>query len=199
MRLFPFMILISIFTPFNVSANDTSDKSKESEYRTKLKIPPLLNEDKFVIYYVFDRPLNSVLKETVTKQFQKIGTVYPSGDSKLSEKEKQDKFRTGGMIIEIYATQIAEETITPTSNYQMLPVFKVSMKVIGGGKIIKNGSLLPVTFWEKEQFIGVTKEKQEFIGKAVKVMDDMLELFTQEYQEANPKVDEKKPQLFFFD
>lgn len=199
MLFFPLMFLISIFTQFSVSADDSAGKSREAEYHTKLMIPPLSNEDRFVIYYVFDQPLSSVLKETVTKQFQKIGAVYPSGDSGLSEKEKQDKCRTGGMIIEIYATQIAEKNITPTSNYQMLPVFEVSMKVIGGGEILKNGSLLPVTIWEKEQFIGVTKQKQELIGKTVKAMDGILEMFAQEYQMANPKVGEKKPQFFFYD
>jgi hypothetical protein len=199
MRLLPFMFLMSIFAQFGVSADDTVGKSREAEYRAKLMVPPLLNEDRFVIYYVFDRSLSSVLKETVTKQLQKIGIVYPSGDSELSEKEKQDKFRTGGMIIQIYATQIAEENITPTSNYRILPVFEVSVKVIGGGEILKNGSLFPITIWEKEQFIGVTKQKQEFIGKTVKAMDRILELFVQEYQKANPRVDEKKPQFFFYD
>lgn len=194
MRFFSFIFLISIFTQFGLSATDLS---KEAEYRAKLMIPPLLNEDRFVIYYVFDQSLDSALKETVTKQLQKIGTVYPSSDSKLSEKEKQDKLRTGGMIIEIYATQIVEESTT--SKYQKLPVFEIRMKVIGGGEILKNGSLLPVTVWEKEQFIGVTKQSKEFIQKTVKVMDGILDIFAQEYQKANPKFEEKKPQFFFYD
>ena len=198
MRFYLLLCFSLIFSQGNTLETTQSNKPKEAEYASKIKTLPLAKEDRFAIYYNAEEPLNAALKETMIKHFQKIGAVYHSDDSKLSEKQKEDKYRPGGMIIEISASQIVEENGSSSSKCTKLPVVEVNMKVVGGVEILQNGSQLPGVLWEKEKFIGVASEKKELVKKAVKVLDSMLDSFSNEYQRANPTPESKKPQFFFY-
>lgn len=189
----PLFLFLSL-VPFIGFASSDPVILDDPKVISKLKIAPLFNEDRFTINYAFEgESLNAALQETLTQHLQKLGTVLSCDDSKLTEAQKQDKYRPGGMIIDISASQIVEEP----SN-ERLPVYEITMKVISGAEVCQNGSLTTVTIWEKEKFVGMIKEKGEFIQKAVKATSSILEDFVQEYQKANSKTEKQKPQFFFY-
>lgn len=194
MRHILFTILFFTLTPFFASATTSPLRPQNAEVAAQLKIPALFNENRFTIFYAFeDEALNAALKDTLIEYFQRLGTVHLGDDTKLSKLQKEDKYRPGGMIIEVSASQINEGT----SN-DKLPVFEISLKVIAAAQLLENDSRKTVVIWEKERFVGIIKDKKEFIQKATSTTGSILDQFVKDYQSANPKGDGKKPEFFFF-
>jgi len=193
MRLYTLLLIVLIFCRSAIA------EINEQSTVLKANIPPLFNNDNFVVYYVFaDKNLEIPLKEIMIKDFQKIGAVYLGDDNKLTEKQKEDKYKTGGMIINVIATPIIEENSNSTSDYKKLPAIELSLKVSGGVEVLANGSLLPCTIWGKEKFVGTMSDKKTFVEKTVKAMDSILNAFIKDYKEANPTDKGEKPQFFLY-
>lgn len=199
MRFYLLLCLSFLSSQANAIEMSQDDKSNKVENISQLKILPLANEDRFAIYYNFaDGPLRAALKDAMVKHFQKFGVVCLSDDSTLSEKQRESKYRPGGMVIDIFACQIVEEKNLSSTNLTELPVIEIAMKVVGGVEVLQNGSKFPGTVWEKEKYIGVVPEKNELINKAVSTLNSIMDSFEREYRKANPQVENKKPQFFFY-
>jgi hypothetical protein len=191
--LFPIVCLFS-----NMVANEPTPAHETKKEDSTTQIHPLANEDTFVVFYAFaNQDLEAPLKKEMIKYLEKIGTVYSSDDGKLSDTQKKDKYKTGGMMINIVATPLVEEN-TPTDAYQELPVVELLLQVRSGVEILENGSKIPCTIWENEKFIGSISDKKAMNQKAIKAMSLILDSFIKDYQKANPSKQRKKPQFFLY-
>lgn len=179
----------------NLSANDIAPTETQP---IKKESSSLQGEDSFVIYYVFaDKDLENPLKEIMVTSLKKIGTVYPGDDSKLSQKEKEDRVKKGGML-EIVFTSLVEENPQDPSKATTLPVVELSFKVLGAVDVLKSGSKQVCAIWEKEKFIGTTAEKKEMNEKVIKTFEIMMNEFIQSYQKANSSSDKTKVKFFLY-
>ncbi len=177
----------------NLLANDVAPTETQP---IKKESSLLQGEDNFVVYYVFaDKDLENTLKEIMVTSLKKIGTVYLGDDSKLSQKEKEDKAKKGGML-EIVFTSLVEENPQDPSKHTTLPVVELSFKVLGAVDILKSSSKQVCTIWEREKFIGTSSEKKEMKEKVTKTFEVMMNEFIQSYQKANSLG--KKTEVKFF-
>ncbi len=159
------------------------------------KSSPLSNENVFVVYYVFaDQALEPLLKETMIEYLEKIGSVY-SSDAQLSAKQKEEKYKAGGVMMNIIATPIVEEN---SSGAKELPVVEFNIAIRGGVEVLSNGSHIPCTIWENGKFISTKADQDEFRKKAVKTLRSMLDSFISDYKRANPAKKTQQPQFFLY-
>ena len=179
----------------NLLANDVAPTEMQP---IKKESSPLQGEDNFVVYYVFaDKDLENPLKEIMVTSLKKIGTVYPGDDSKLSQKEKEDRIKKGGML-EIVFIPLIEDTPQGSLQYTTLPVVELSFKVLGAVDVLRTGSKQVCTIWEREKFIGTSSEKKEMNEKVTKTFEVMMNEFLQSYQKANSSSDKPKVQFFLY-
>ncbi len=159
---------------------------------------PLQGENNFIVYYVFDdTTLEASLKEVMIASLKKIGTVYPADNSKLTEKEKEERVKKGSMI-QIVTSSLIEENANDPSKHTKLPVLELSFKMLSGVEILKTGNKQGCVVWEKEKFIGDISPSKEFKKKVIKTFDQIMNDFVEDYKEANPaeKICEAKFFLF---
>jgi len=164
----------------------------------KDEVPPLLNEDKFVVFYAFSEEfLRALLKEAMIRSFNKIGKVYLADDSQLSAQQKKDKYEIGGSMLHVIATPIVEENLSLTSNrkYKVMPILELSLEVTGAVKSVTNNRQFCCPIWKKQMFINASVDKKEFVQKAIESLETILNKFIIDYQNANPG---KKPEFFLY-
>lgn len=196
-----FLSIFSVLSFFaSLTAADTSaSKPKEKAVAAKpATTSPLLNANNFVIFYAFaDENLEAPLKEAMIKYLQKLGSVYPGDDSKLTENQKEEKYKKG-MVMNVVVSQVTEENSTSPSDYKKLPVLELSLNVRAGAEPCGKGTPIACTIWEKEKFIGIVPEKKEFVQKTVNAMGSLLDAFISDYQKANSAEKGQKPQFFLY-
>ncbi len=153
---------------------------------------PLQGEDHFLVYYAFEE-LEGPLKEAMITCFKQIGTVYSGDVSKLSEKEKEERSKPGSMIEIIFSSLIEEKSYSSLEHIK-LPVMELSLQVLTGAEVLKNGRKQSCVLWSLEKFLG-TKPK-EFKEKALKTFESVMTQFITEYKKANP--DKKNTEISFY-
>lgn len=143
------------------------------------------------------KDLENPLKEIMVISLKKIGTVYSGDESKLSQKEKEDRVKKGGML-EIVFTSLIEESSQDPSKYTTLPVKELSLKVLDAVDVLKRSSKQVCAIWEREKSIGTAYEKKEMKEKVIKTFEVMMNDFIQSYQKANSSSDKAKIQFFLY-
>lgn len=159
---------------------------------------PLLDENSFIIFYGFsEKNLQIPLKEAMIRCFEKLGTVHAADDTKLTEKQKEEKYKVGNGMLHIVVTPIIEEngSVAPPKKYEVLPVLELSVELAGGVELLANKNRFSCPIWKKQKFVGSNISKKELVEKTVRSLEEILEDFILEYQQANPG---KSPEFFLF-
>jgi len=178
---------------YDISTSLQTREPKDPSIETS----PLLNEDDFVIFYAFSvEKLAAPLKEAMIKHFEKLGTVYLADDSKLTEKQKKEKYRIGGGMLQVIATPIIEESLSPLGpDHKVLPVVELSLKVTGGVESLSNECKFCCSIWENTKFISANTDNRMLTQNAVRSLENILDAFIADYQLANPG---KKPHFYLY-
>ena len=195
--LFTSVIFASSLFAKLTDSTESRNSSIESEFilEKPKSSTPLLNENSFVVFYVFaEKKLEPFLKEAMIKQLEKLGTIY-SDNSQLTEAQKKEKYKIGGGLLHIIVTPIMEETGNSISDYKVLPVLECSVKVIEGVELLSNEIRFSCPVWEKKQFISTDKATKKLKQKAVASLETVIDAFIADYQQANPG---KKPEFFLY-
>jgi hypothetical protein len=159
----------------------------------------LTNMDNFLIYYVFANDiLEKPLREEMINHLKKIGVVFSGDDAKLTEQQRENKYKIGKPILDVVVSPIVEESNKFSNSYKKLPVIELSLKVKADVQLIENGSRIVGIIWEDHRYISTMYDKKQFIQTAIESFDELLSNFKVEYEKANPPKDSKKPQFYLY-
>ena len=158
----------------------------------------LTNAENFLIYYVFaDKTLEKPLKAEMINHLKKFGVVFSGDDNELTEQQKENKYKAGP-VLNVIVSSICEDSDGLSNSYKKLPVIELSLKVKAGIQIIESGSRIPGVIWEDHRYINTINDKEKFVQKAIKSLNDLLDKFQVDYQEANPSKNGKQPQFYLY-
>jgi hypothetical protein len=194
MKLFTICLpMFLTFSQLNGAIDSQIKTSKQSNILPVNQVSPFTDQNRFVVMNFFaEDSLKDAFKKTLINHLQQLGTVFVNDDKSLSEKEKENKYRPGGMIIEIVASNVYEED----QKTKELPVVEIKMKIVSGVEVLENKSQVPGIIWEEEKFIEIGTDRNCYTKKALATMNTILDKFVEDYEKANAKMGEKKPKFY---